>query len=289
MSTIKNLESLPETRNLGNQSVFVLPLEIKVARDSFLHIGATDSPLADKKQPVFSVDGQPVIPASSFKGVFRQQVEMIFIKKKDQLADTLGLIDDQLKYLLKPSIPASRPSKAEKDLFNQGYRKEHSSIKVDEDKIEVPRKNNQRNGDPIGLCPVSYFFGATGIEGYLRISPFFPVPGEWRIDQTRIRIDRKSQTAAPGALVTGEQVKPGSTFNGEILIFKERQGSSFGKCRRLGGVDIDLWLKNWVEADDPKRKMFLINEIVIPALSNITVLGGQKSLGGGVVNIHMER
>ena len=50
-------------------------------------------------------------------------------------------------------------------------------------------------------------------------------------------------------------------------------------------MDIDLWLKNWGEADDPKRQMFLINEILIPALNNITVLGGQKSLGGGVINI----
>ena len=182
MSTIKNIESLPEARNLGNQSVFVLPLKIEVAKDSFLHIGATDSPLADKKQPVFSVDGQPVIPASSFKGAFRQQVEMIFIQEKDQIAKTLDLKDGDSKYLLKPSIPASRPSKAEKDLFNQGYRKEHSEIKLEEDRINIPKKN--RNGRPIGLCPVSYFFGATGIEGYLRISNFFPAPGEWRIDQT---------------------------------------------------------------------------------------------------------
>ncbi|MDY7038205.1 MAG: RAMP superfamily CRISPR-associated protein, partial [Thermodesulfobacteriota bacterium] len=141
MSEIKILEDLPKTKNLGNQSVFVLPLKIKVAEGSFLHIGATFSPLADKKQPVFSVDGQPVIPASSFKGVFRHQVEMIFIHEIDQLAGILGLLDEQSKYLLKPSIPAPRPSKAEKDLFSQGYRTEHSEIKVEEDRIEVPKKN----------------------------------------------------------------------------------------------------------------------------------------------------
>jgi CRISPR/Cas system CMR subunit Cmr4 (Cas7 group RAMP superfamily) len=137
--------------------------------------------------------------------------------------------------------------------------------------------------------PCVYFFGASGLEGYLRVPNFFPEPGEWRIDQTRIRIDRKSQTAATGAIVTGEQVKPGSVFKGEMLIFAERHGSRFGYCREIGGTKVDLWLDRWGESDDGKRSLFLINEILIPALNNVAVLGGQKSLGGGRVIISISR
>ncbi len=275
MEAIKALTTLPNTKQLGSRTVFTLQIKIEVAEGSFLHIGGTPSPLTEKKQPVFSADGQPVIPASSFKGAFRQQVEMLLVQKKDALSESLGLRGKQAD-LLKPSIPAPRPSKAEKDLFSQGYRAEHSEIKIEEDRIQVSSN---------GLCPPSYFFGATGLEGYLRIPNFFPMPGEWRIDQTRIRIDRKSQTAAPGAIVTGEQVKPGSLFQGDLLIFKERQDTPFGQCRVIGGVELDIWLRQWIEPDNTKRQLFLLNEILVPALNNIQVLGGQKSLGGGRVNI----
>lgn len=286
MTAFPPLKQLPQTESIGNQGFFVLPLKIVVAEGSFLHIGGTPSPLTEKKQPVFSVDGQPVIPASSFKGAFRQQVELLLIEKKAKLAQELGLGEDKA-HLLKPSIPAPRPSKAEEDLFARGYRREHSEIKVEDDRIQIPKKGDRRDSEPIGLCPVSYFFGATGLEGFLRIPNFFPQPGEWRIDQTRIRIDRKSQTAAPGAIVTGEQVKPNSVFTGKLLIFQQRHGATFGRCREIGGTKVDLWLDSWQENDDTKRQLFLLNEILISALNNVKVLGGQKSLGGGRIEISL--
>jgi len=277
MSEIKTLVKLPQEETMGNQKFFVVPVKIAVAEGSFLHIGGTPSPLTEKKQPVFSVDGQPVIPASSFKGAFRQQVELLLIEKKGELARELCL-DGSKADLLKPSIPTPRPSKAEQDLFNNGYRREHSEIKVEEDRIQVVPSSS-------GLCPACYFFGATGLEGFLRITNFFPQPGEWRIDQTRIRIDRQSQTAATGAIVTGEQVKPGSVFTGKLLIFQQRHGTVFGRCREIGCTKADLWLEHWLENDDGKRQLYLINNILIPALNNVKVLGGQKSLGGGRVVI----
>ena len=70
MAAIEKLTSLPDVKELGNQKVFLLPLKIVVADGSYLHVGGTPSPLTEKKQPVFTVDGQPVIPASSFKGAF---------------------------------------------------------------------------------------------------------------------------------------------------------------------------------------------------------------------------
>lgn len=80
MTTIKALTAVPNTENLGNQKVFVMKIKIEVAEGSFLHVGGTPSPLTEKKQPVFNVDGQPVIPASSFKGAFRHQVELLLIE-----------------------------------------------------------------------------------------------------------------------------------------------------------------------------------------------------------------
>lgn len=275
MTVTGDQAKLPLKEAMGNQVFFALPIKITVAEGSFLHIGGTPSPLTEKKQPVFSVDGQPIIPASSFKGAFRHQVELLFIEKREQLATTLGLTRNKVD-LLKPCIPAPHPSKAEEGLFAKGYRRQHSEIKVEEDRVVIPKE---------GLCPVSYFFGATGLEGFLRIPNFLPQPGEWRIDQTRIRIDRHSQTAAPGAIVTGEQVKPGSRFSGKLLVFTQRHGAVFGRCREIGGAKADLWLEDWPENDDVKRQLFLLNEILIPALNNIKFLGGQKSLGGGRVEV----
>lgn len=275
MTGIAQLAELPRQQTLGNQAVFVMQLGIKVAPGSFLHVGGTPSPLTEKKQPVFTVDGRPVIPASSFKGALRQQLELLLIERKTELATALGLAGDKAN-LLKPSIPAARPSRAEQDLVANGYRGEHSEIRIEEDRVRVAQG---------GLCPVSYFLGATGLEGYVRIPNFMPQAGEWRIDQTRIRIDRQTQTAAQGAIVTGEQVKPGSLFEGRLLIFRQRHGATFGRCRVIGGTKVDLWLDSWTEGDDSRRQLLLINEILIPALNNIKVLGGQKSLGGGRVEL----
>jgi len=285
MNEIAKMESLPKSEQQGILRVFPIRLKITVKEGSFLHIGGSPSPLTEKKAPVFSVDGRPVIPASSFKGAFRYQVEQLLIDKKDDLKQTLGITDDEL---IKPCIPAPRPSKAEKELLQLGYRK-HCEIKVEEDRVEIPQKNSR----PIGICPVCYFFGATGLIGFLRIPNFLPEVGEYKIDQTSIRIDRKSGTAATGAIVTGEQVKPGTIFKGTLEIVAQQRTFQFGRAREIGETKVDLWLdgisskidKAQLSLDEAQK--LLINEILIPALNNITVLGGQKSKGAGNVSIEL--
>jgi len=281
MNRIAKLESLPESRQQGIQMVLQIPLKITVKEGSFLHIGGSPSPLTEKKAPVFSVDGKPVIPASSFKGAFRYQVEQLLIDKKDEFISKFGITDDEL---IKPCIPAPRPSKAEQKLLQLGYRK-HCEIKVDEDKVEIP----QKNGRPIGICPVCYFFGATGLMGFLRIPNFWPEAGEYRIDQTSIRIDRESGTAATGAIVTGEQVKPGTIFKGTLEIVAQQRTFQFGRAREIGGTKVDLWLDGISSKSIEEVQLLLINEILIPALNNITVLGGQKSKGAGKISIELGR
>lgn len=281
MNNDKLREILRASKQMGMMKVFQISLKITVQEGSFLHIGGSPSPLSEKKAPVFSVDGKPVIPASSFKGAFRFQVEQLLISQKDNLISKLklGEID---KKLIRPCIPAPKPSEAEKKLLGTEYRK-HCEIKVEENKVEIPTENN----DPIGLCPVCYFFGATGIMGFLRIPNFWPEPGDYRIDQTNIRIDRKSGTAAIGAIVTGEQVKPGTIFNGVLEIVAQQESFQFGRAREIGGKKVDLWLDKIDKEPLEYSQFLLINEILIPALNNITVLGGKKSTGGGKIKIEM--
>lgn len=261
-----------------------LPMKITVAKDSFLHIGAAPSPLTEKKGAVFKVDRTPVIPASSFKGALRHQIEVLFIEKANEFAEQLNIPADQ-KDILKPCVPSPKPTTAENELINIGkYRKDHCEIKVDEDKVNVGN---------LGVCPTCYFMGATGIMGFLRIDNFFPDREGKVIDQTNIRIDRKTGTAAHGAKVDGEQVKPETIFMGNVNIvisepMLELQGIQFGDARKIGDIVIDKWLSYWKETDKNKKVTFIIENILIPAIKNIKVLGGQKSKGAGKIEIELD-
>jgi len=284
-----------ELKKEGKMTISELSLKIEVAEGSFLHIGAAPSPLTEKKGAVFKVDRTPVIPATSFKGALRHQLELLFIEKVDEFAQLFNIPNDK-KDLLKPCIPSPDPSKAEKELINIGYRKqlrkgrkeeivtEGCWIEVDKNDIKIPH---------LGVCPVCYFVGTTGLMGFLRLSNFYPEGEGSVIDQTNIRIDRKTGTAAHGAKVEGEQVKPGTVFKGSISIvisepILEMQGIQFGDARKIGDVVIDKWLENWNETDKDKRVKTLIEKILIPAIQNIKVLGGQKSRGAGKVNVGIE-
>ena len=125
--------------------------------------------------------------------------------------------------------------------------------------------------------------------GFLRIPNFWPEAGEYRIDQTSIRIDRESGTAATGAIVTGEQVKPGTIFKGTLEIVAQQRTFQFGRAREIGGTKVDLWLDGISSKSIEEVQLLLINEILIPALNNITVLGGQKSKGAGKISIELGR
>lgn len=284
VSVDSNELNLSQTKE-GNVEIFSIPISITVEKGSFLHIGAAPSPLTEKKGSVFKVDRTPVIPATSFKGALRNQMELLLIEKFN---DFKIMFTPQEDYMIKPCIPTPRPSKAEVDLLSKGYRGEmdrykytgHCEIQSDENNVNI--------GNLGGICPVCYFMGATGIIGFLRFSNFYPDEGDWIIDQTNIRIDRKTNIAAHGAKVDGEQVKPNTIFTGRIeIIDKTPQGFEFGQPRKIGNKTIDSWLENWSEQDKILRKKTLIEKIIFPALSNIKLLGGQKSRGAGKVKVEI--
>lgn len=269
----------------GNVEIISIPIKIIVEKGSFLHIGAAPSPLTEKKGAVFKVDRIPVIPATSFKGVLRSQIELLFIEKLREFKSLFKLSDENL---LKPCIPSPKPTKAEVELLAKGYRGRmendkytgHCEIQCDERSVNI--------GD-FGICPVCYFMGATGIMGFLRFTNLYPTEGEWLVDQTNIRIDRKTGTAAQRAKVDGEQVKPGTIFEGTIeIINKTPQGFEFGQPRKIADITIDKWLEKWEETADDKRKQILIEQILFPAIQNIKLLGGQKSRGAGKVKVEIK-
>ncbi|WP_461863697.1 RAMP superfamily CRISPR-associated protein [Thermococcus sp.] len=272
-----------EIKREGKMKILELPVKIEVKKGSFLHIGTAPSPLTEKKGAIFKVDRTPVIPATSFKGALRHQLELLFIEKAEEFAQLFNIPDDK-KELLKPCIPSPRPTKAEEELIRMGKYRKHCEIKVDDRQISVGN---------LGICPVCYFMGTTGLMGFLRVSNFYPEREGGVIDQTNIRIDRKTGTAAHGAKVEGEQVKPGTVFNGTIsIVFSEpileMQGIQFGDAREIGDKVIDKWLSYWSEKDKTKRVKILIEKVLLPAIQNIKVLGGQKSRGAGKVDVKVE-
>ena len=284
MKKIEKLKVLPKQEGHGEVSIFRIPMTIVVENDSFLHIGGSPSSLSEKKAPVFTVDGRPVIPASSFKGAFRHQVEQVLIEKKNELMEKLKFTNENL---IKPCVPSTNPSKAEKELvgkYREQLRKnrnivtttENCWVEIDESQVYIPKN---------GVCPVCYFFGSPGLMGFLRIPNFWPEVGNYVISQTNIRIDRKTGTAATGAIVTGDQVKPGTVFKGDLEIVNNRLAFQFGRARIIGDETLDLWLKEAHTKPLEEVQLLLLNEILIPALNNITMLGGQRSKGGGKVSI----
>jgi len=82
-------------KNDGNIEILTMKVKIAVENDSFLHIGSTPSPLTEKKAAVFKVDRTPVIPASSFKGALRNQMELLIIQNFSNLK-TLFNIDNEI-------------------------------------------------------------------------------------------------------------------------------------------------------------------------------------------------
>jgi len=267
-----------------NVEIVSITIFITVEDSSFLHIGAAPSPLTEKKGSVFKVDRTPVIPATSFKGALRNQMELLFIER---LNDFKSIFNPKNDDMIKPCIPSPRPTIAEVELLKKGYRGEirvgkytgHCEIQSDESNVNIGN---------LGICPVCYFMGATGIMGFLRLTNLYPGEGDWLVDQTNIRIDRKINTAAQRAKVDGEQVKPDTKFAGTIeIINKTPQGFEFGQPRKIGDKTIDPWLEKWTEQDSDKRKKTLIEEIIFPAIKNIKLLGGQKSRGAGKVKVEI--
>jgi CRISPR/Cas system CSM-associated protein Csm3 (group 7 of RAMP superfamily) len=271
MNEIKSLEE-SKIEKIGTDERYCFNITVDVEEGSFLHIGGSPNPLTGKKSPIFMINEVPAIPATSFKGALRHATELYIQTHFDELRKIFNL---DHKNLLVPCLPASKPTPAEKSLKN--YRSRNCEIKFEGEKLKISEK---------GICPVCYLFGANGLMGFLRFNNFLATtPGQKRMEQTNIRIDRKLNTAARSAIVSGDQVLPGTKFEGSLEIILKDESYTFGKTRKIGDKVVDQWL-NGVEMDDlDENRIKIINNLVFKPLSNIDRLGGQKSRGGGKVYI----
>lgn len=274
MNEIKDIKENIE--KIGQEERYKININVKVKEGSFLHIGGNPSPLTGKKAPIFMINEVPAIPATSFKGALRHATELHI---KTHLDELMKIFEVKNEKFLMPCLPSSKPSNAEKTINN--YRHENCQIKFERENLKIPED---------GICPVCYLFGANGIMGFLRFYNLLATsPGlnrmEHRMEQTNIRIDRKLNTAASGAIVSGDQVLPGTQFGGELEIIWKDENYEFGKSRRIENEFIDKWLNNVEKEDLDELRLKIIDNLIRKPLSNIDRLGGQKSRGGGKVKI----
>lgn len=281
MSEIKRVEDIGEIEQAGQIERLKVKVGVEVKEGSFLHIGGSPTPLWEKKAPVFMIGDQPAIPASSFKGAFRNSTENYIITHKEELKKIFRV--DDARYL-KPCIPASKPTAAERSLLDV-YKEKNCEIRMDEENIDVPKE---------GICPICYLFGANGIMGFLRVPNFLPLTkGLNRLEQTQIGIDRKTKTQRHGAIVHGDQVLPGTKFEGELEIVLKDGNFVFGRPRKIGEknkeIILDTWLKNTETEELNDVRVKLINNLIQKPLEQIEVLGGQKSKGAGKIAVKVEK
>ena len=279
MNKFETLADIGTTEQIGRIKRLNVDIVVKVGDGSFLHIGGSPTPLTDKKAPIFMIGDQPAIPASSFKGAFRNKVEAYLIEHQDELKTIFRVEDAKC---LMPCIPASKPTAAEKSfLTNKAvYREKNCEVKVDEKRIKVPDS---------GICPVCYLFGANGLMGFLRIPNFLPITkGLIKLEQTQIGIDRKTGTARHGAIVRGDQVLPGTKFVGKLEILLNDGNFEFGVPRKMGENNkpvLDTWLNNTETEDLNEIQIKIIDNLILRPLKELDRLGGQKSKGAGKVEI----
>lgn len=269
---MNKIESLEEAKieSIGIEKRYCFNININVEKGSFLHIGGSPNPLTGKKAPIFMINEIPAIPATSFKGALRHATELYIQTHLNELKKIFNLEDTN--YLI-PCLPTSKRTVAEKSLKN--YRSQNCRL----NNVDFPKD---------GLCPVCYLFGANGLMGFLRFNNLLATtPGQKRMEQTNIRIDRKLNTAARHAIVSGDQVLPGTKFEGKLEIVLKDENYEFGKPRSIGDKIVDLWLNKVKEKDIEDVRIKIINNLIIKPLSNIDRLGGQKSRGGGKVKINL--
>jgi hypothetical protein len=269
----------------GFTTILPLTVSVKFLADSFGHIGASKSPLAGKDLPVFKIDDRPVIPGTSLKGAWRSRLEALLQEKAAELATKFSVPAEHLR----PCIPTTKPSQAEQERFSGKRWLTGCQVELEEGKVFVNPRH--KDGERKFLCPVCYFFGATGLQGFVRVGHLVPPASAVALyEQTITSRDRAVDGVRKGAFATGEHVKGGTQFQGtaELLLFDGM--FTFGEPRSIGGINLDPWLQSLgaKQSDLTQSQLTLVNDLLIPAFEKIDVLGGHRSKGGGRVQVGVE-
>ena len=253
-----------------------------------LRVGGVEDPRSGIHNPVTKLSDKVVVPGPSLKGALRAQMEQFLIEtyygKSSQ-----GWPRDRVALL--PCIPAPRPTTDEVALINSGkYRPEACHYPCEfERRVEGGREvfrgkcTAGERPNPHSICPICYFLGAMGLNGFLRV-PFLyaEIPPE---ELYSARIDRGRSTVVEGTNRPYQLIAPGVKFAGELVIVMEDPvtGWKVGEPRPLSDKTLgDKWLE--VETS---RGEDLINTYIIERLKSIKILGGYKSKGFGEVKIEV--
>ncbi len=275
-------KELSKPMERGLTKLVRMGVSIQFAAESFGHIGASKSPLVGKDLPVFKIDDRPVIPGTSLKGAWRSRLEALLQEKRDDFARKFSARPEHLR----PCIPTTRPSPAESDKFSGKRWLTGCHIEMERDRININPKESNR----AFICPVCYFFGANGLQGFVRIGNLIPAASVASVfEQTITSRDRAVDGVRKGALASGEHVKGGTEFQGQVELLLFDGTFSFGEPRRIGSVCFDPWLDPLTkqQSDITARGLSLINELLIPAFQRIDMIGGHRSKGGGLVKVEI--
>lgn len=231
-------------------------------------IGGVEDPLSGIHNPVAQVGSKIVVPGPSLKGALRAEMEKFLIDSyyKEKWPE-------ERRYF-KPCIPATKFSSDEKALIDAGKYKKNA--------CRYPCICKDTCQDEMHyICPVCYFFGAMGLNGFVRI-PFLNVdisPAELYA----ARVDRAKGTVVEGTNRPYQLIPEGTKFAGDLTIITDDSllGWKLGAMRDLKDkTQGDLWLKeNTMDQDT------LIKTYILERLESIKLLGGYKSKGFGEVKI----
>ena len=151
---------------------------------------ALESPTDLEVLKVYNVKSDrfiPVVPGSSWKGVFRSSAVAV--------SRSLGLVN------VCDGVPKAIHPYVEEEHINEWKR------------LSIDEKIRRVIDGEIGLCLLCLVFGSTALHSHVTFYDSVPV-GEYRLGyRTGIAIDRRTGAARRGALYTVEYVEPGARFS----------------------------------------------------------------------------
>lgn len=259
------------TENFEEQPTrIIMRFNIECTLESPNHIGGANDPISSADNPVAVVGGKLCIPGPTLKGAYRSQVE-------SWLNGTFYRDGRWKNDLLRPCLPASRPSRDERQVAQLGKYKTRSCRYQD----NPGNQNNQDNRN--NLCPACYVLGAMGLVGFVSVPFLFSDAPRGELYSSRL--DRVTKTVAQGSNRPYQLAPQDSVFRGvvEVLVSDSLIGWEFGRPRPLANQQADAWLGIHAKMDQDS----LIKAFVTDRLSAISAIGGYRSKGFGQVSIRV--
>ena len=252
--------------------------EVVLTTKTQFRIGGKPDPFSGVENPIAAVGNKVVVPGPSLKGAYRAELERYLI-------DTYPADET-----MKPCIPATQLSKDEDQLVKRGLyryynvRRDRNAIKGNGCHYPCDLRRICRNEKEHAICPVCYLLGANGLNGFVRV-PF--LSSKITADELySASIDRATGTVKHGTNRPYQILPDGTVFTGTLVVTLENSilDWSLGESRPLKDhTEGDVWLEhgNWTQ-----EKM--LKELVVDRIENISLLGGFKSKGCGVVEIKIK-